>query len=446
LDPNASPSAVEPANDAALAPSVDHARPHETRNFWILIVYQIVLRTGWIFKTESVVMPHAADALDPTGLARGWLPLLNRFGQSIPPVLAARRIKNLQKKKRAFIATTASMTLCFLGLTSLWLIPAASSHALAAVLFLALYGLFFAAIGVNQLTYNTIQGKLIRPTWRGRLLMLADFIGASSAMICAVLLLRQWLHEERADYAAIFGFTTILFAAASVMSWFLKERPDDHFEPYRGVTHVFQAAWRTVSEDANFRRLAIVSALFSTALVLFPHYQAIARQRLSLDTTWLVWWVVAQNGGTALFSLLTGPIADRCGNRLALRVVTLLIVIGPLAALGAIYFPALGRVAFPLVFLFVGLTPVAQKTFNNYTLEITGAENHTRYLSTLSLSMAAPIYASPLVSPLINSVGFEAVYLGVVALLVLGWLMTFGLIEPRAGGRPVVIADDSLSE
>jgi hypothetical protein len=101
---------------------------------------------------------------------------------------------------------------------------------------------------------------------------------------------------------------------------------------------------------------------------------------------------------------------------------------------------------FPLVFMFVGLTPVAQKTFNNYTLEITGAENHTRYLSTLSLSMAAPIYASPLVGPLIKAVGFEAVYLGVVGLLLVGWLMTFGLTEPRAGGRPVVVADDSLTE
>ena len=420
--------------------------PHETRNFWILIIYQVILRAGWIFKTESVVMPHAADALDPTGLARGWLPLLNRLGQSVPPVLAARRVKNLPKKQRAFMATTASMTLCFLGLTGLWLVPGAAGHALAAVIFLALYGLFFAAIGVNQLAYNTIQGKLIRPTRRGRLLMIADFVGASSAMVCAVVLLRHWLHEKHADYATIFGFTTCLFAAASLMSWFLREQPDDHFEPYRGVTHVFSAAWQTVVEDTNFRRLSIVSALFSTSLILFPHYQAIARERLQLDTTWLVWWVVAQNGGTALFSLLTGPIADARGNRLALRIVTLLIAIGPLAALAAIYWPATGRIAFPLVFLFVGLTPVAQKTFNNYTLEITQPEHHPRYLSTLSLSMAAPILASPLISPLIHWMGFEAVYIGVVGLLLLGWLLSFGLIEPRAGGRPIVLAEESLTE
>jgi len=105
-----------------------------------------------------------------------------------------------------------------------------------------------------------------------------------------------------------------------------------------------------------------------------------------------------------------------------------------------------GKVAFPLVFLFIGMTPVAQKTFNNYTLEISEPEDHPRYLSTLSLSMAAPLLASPLVSPLINAIGFEAVYLGVVCLLLAGWLMTFGLTEPRAGGRPVVLSQDSITE
>jgi MFS family permease len=389
-------------------------------------------------------MPHAADALDPTGLARGWLPLLNRLGQSVPPVLAARRVKNLPKKQWAFMGTTASMTLCFLGLTSLWLIPGAAGHSLAAVLYLVLYACFFAAIGVNQLTYNTIQGKLIRPTRRGRLLMIADFVGASAAVICAATLLLRWLHEKTADYAAIFGFTTCLFAAASAMSWLLKEQPDDHYEPYRGAGHVFQAAWRTLQEDRNFRRLAIVSALFSTTLILFPHYQAVANQQLGLGTRWLVWFVVAQNAGTALFSVLTGPIADARGNRLVLRIVTLLIIAGPLAALAALYWPAMGRTAFPLVFLFVGLTPVAQKTFNNYTLEITEPQHHPRYLSTLSLCMAAPILASPLISPLINAVGFEAVYLGIVCLLFTGWLLSFGLVEPRTALRPIVLVEEAI--
>ena len=184
-DADSSPQVVPPpiqrGSDRSPSPVDDQERGHERRNFWLLVLYQTVLRTGWIFKTESSIMPAAADALDPTGLARGWLQPLNRFGQSIPPLIAAPRIKNLPKKKRAFIATTASMTLCFLGLTSLWLIPGLAGHPSAAVIYLGLYGFFFWAMGVNGLAYNTIQGKLIRPTWRGRLLMIADFVGGCRA-------------------------------------------------------------------------------------------------------------------------------------------------------------------------------------------------------------------------------------------------------------------------
>ena len=48
-------------------PSGNEARPAETRNFIILVIYQALMRTGWIFKTESVNMP--AMGLHYDGLA-----------------------------------------------------------------------------------------------------------------------------------------------------------------------------------------------------------------------------------------------------------------------------------------------------------------------------------------------------------------------------------------
>ncbi|MDX1945559.1 MAG: MFS transporter [Pirellulaceae bacterium] len=441
-------SPVSPSPAPPLSPSIAPPAPikHEFRNFWILVCYQVLLRTGWIFKTESSIMPAAADALDPTGLAKSWLPLLNRFGQSVPPVLASRWLKNLPKKKRAFIGTTASMTLCFLGLTSLWLIPALETSPFTGWLYLLLYAVFFAAIGVNALAYNTIQGKLIRPNRRGRLLMIADTVGAITAVTCALTLLMSWLGERTADYARIFGFTTCLFAAASAMSWFLKEQPDSHHEPPRGVGRLFAAAWQTLREDVNFRRLAIVSALFSTSLILFPHYQALAHGQLKLPLTYLVWWVVAQNVGTGVFSFLTGPLADRFGNRLVLRMLSLCIISAPLLAMVLTWNEAWGQRYFFAVFTLIGMTPVAQKSFNNYTLEISEPAEHPRYLSTLSLCMAAPIFTSPLVGWIIAIAGFEVVYFAVTLLLVAGFVLSLGLSEPRSGGKPIVLADDSLTE
>ena len=44
---------------------------NEPRNFILLAVYQIVLRVGWIFKTESIVMPAFLDHIGGTPWLRG---------------------------------------------------------------------------------------------------------------------------------------------------------------------------------------------------------------------------------------------------------------------------------------------------------------------------------------------------------------------------------------
>lgn len=425
------PSAAAPAQrlSGELSPAETH--PAERRNFLLMVTYQILMRTGWIFKTESSIMPAVIDSLGGTGWMRGALPLLNRFGQSVPPMLLARHIKGLAQKKWAFVGTTTSMVAMFLAITSIWLIPGLKDSPYARYIYLAIYALFFAAIGVNQLAYNTLQGKLIRVRSRGRLLMIADTIGAATAIACALLLLPRWLHEDHADFAWIFGFSTGLFAAASIIAWMLVESPDSAEQREEKREPVFAAAWQVLKSDRPFRRLCIVAGLFSSSLVLFPHYQAIASEELNLGTPYLMWWVIAQNVGTAIFSVLTGPLADRFGNRLSLRLLTILICLAPQTALWLSFNPEIGKVGFFMVFLLVGMTPVAQKSFNNYTLELTTPENHPRYLSTLSLCMALPIFFSILVGYFVDWLGFTAVYHAVTVLLVIGAILSFRLIEPR---------------
>ena len=267
---------------APLTSEIDEPRPEERHNFLALVVYNVLMRTGWIFKTESSIMPAVLDSFEQLGTPkwalawmRGALPLLNRFGQSVPPLMMSRRIKIMPKKKWAFVATTTSMTLIFAALTAIWLVPGliATHHTglitwIIPLVYLVLYAGFFMAVGVNQLTYNTIQGKLIRVRHRGRLLMIADFLGATSAIICALTLLPRWLREDDADFQWIFGFSTMLFGISSLTAWVIREQPDSHEQPPQPLWQPFVIAWRTLREDANFCRLGIVAALFSTSLVL----------------------------------------------------------------------------------------------------------------------------------------------------------------------------------
>ena len=172
--------------------------------------------------------------------------------------------------------------------------------------------------------------------------------------------------------------------------------------------------------------------MFGMSVTLFPHYQSMARSRLSLDLTSLVSWVIAQNLGTALFSIPAGWAADRFGNRRVLNSLMLSLCVVPMLALFLSRSQTVDGVWFNAVFLMLGLAPVTIRTLNNYTLEICGPADRPRYLSTLGLCVATPpMLLSVLMGWLVDQISFEFVFLVGATCLFSGWCITFGLIEPR---------------
>ena len=132
-----------------------------------------------------------------------------------------------------------------------------------------------------------------------------------------------------------------------------------------------------------------------------------------------------------MFSLIAGPIADHRGNRLVMQLVMMGIAAMPVAAIILSLWPAWGAALYPLIFFFMGLTPVGFKTLNNYALEISTAEDHPRYLSTLGLCFAVPLVLSPVLGWVVEAIGYETVFFAVSGGVFTGWLLTFRLREPR---------------
>jgi len=417
--------------DSADSSSGEAANAIETRNFSVLALYQILLRTGWIFKTESIIMPAVLDTLAGAGWIRGWLPVLNRFGYSVPPLLMARRVKVMPRKKWSLFSTTMYMTIAFAGMAALFRLDRERFGPWLPSLFLALYGLFFTANGVNQLALSTLTGKLVAPTRRGRLLLVSNTIGAVTAIVCAFTLMPSWLDMSAPRFDLLFGFSGVLFAVSAAATLLVVEAPDDFRQAPAAAHHYLLDALRLLRDDARFRRLAFVAAMYGTSLMLFPHYQNMGLQGMRLDLKNLMWWVIVQNIGTALFSIPAGRLADRFGNRLVLRCGLACIVVAPLCALGVLLWQANAALLFNLVFFFVGVTPVVLRTFQNYALELSPPEDHPRYLSTMSMVISAPIILSPVAGWLIDVSGYQTVFLLVAAAVFAGCLATVGMAEPR---------------
>ena len=425
------------SNDSPAEPDELSPERHESTNLGILALQLIIMRIGWIFKTESVIIPHVLDVISGNAAwARGFLPVLSRLGQSLPPLLAADFIRDIRLKKRALIFTTLGMAMPFITLASVWWWLNDRRQPWLIGLFLVLYFIFFSATGLNQLVDGTLQGKLIRATRRGRLLGIAGVIGSAGAVCAAYFLLRPWVQMPNHDgFVYIFLFNGSAYVIAGLMSNLCHEQPDEQLAARSARSPwwtPFVRAWRTFRYDQRFRRAAWMATMFMTGLLLFPHYQAMARVMLGTSDLDIVWWVIAQNISVGVLSPVFGSIADRCCNRLALRIAAFLAALTPLIAvlLASPWFP-FGRQWFWITYVFLGITPVTMKTIANYTLELVPREKHPQYLSTMTICYTVPFLLSPLLGAVIDYIPWQVPFLAISGTIACGGLLTFRMAEPR---------------
>ena len=262
-------SGAESTDLPVVPESPDAVASYRVRNFFSLMFYQVTVRCGWIFKTESIVMPAVLDLMGGGALLRSWLPLINRCGQSIPPLLMASRVRSLGRKKWFALACTASMAVIFGGLACIWFQTNGRS-AWVPMAFLILYALFFCSTGLNHLAINTLQGKLIRTRVRGRLLMGANVVGGCLALVMAGWLLPRWLQNGQAQFGCIFMASAVFFGLATWFLFILRESADSVPFERRNLSDVVGDVLRTLQEDQHFRGLAAVAFLFGCSMMLFP--------------------------------------------------------------------------------------------------------------------------------------------------------------------------------
>jgi MFS family permease len=414
------------------------ASRREARNTLWIELYQVVVRVGWIFKTETIIMPAVLDAVVDSGALRGLLPVLNRGGQSVPPLFAAGALARMPRKKWALVRTSLSMAAWFGILAVAWRPLAERRPDLLAALFLVLYALFSASNGVNQLVVASLQGKLISPGHRGRAMVVSVAVGSVLAIVAALLLLGPWL-EEQNGFPKIFGATAAFFAIAAIMPLFLDEPADRHehtateLPERRGISRAFAGWAAALRADRALVRLCLVAACFSAVLMLFPHYQAFARDRLGSGLGSLLTWVVVQNAATGIMSLVVGPMSDRRGTRIVLIWLVALSATTPLVVtLLSLLDHAVAVEWFSIVYAPLGLNPLTLKLFTNYALELAPAPaEHPRYVSIVGAALAVPFVLSPLIGLAVDAIGFRPVFIAGAAVIAVGAALAIRLPEPR---------------
>ena len=365
----------------------------EIRNMFCFVIYQVLIRVGWIFKTETVIMPAILDAVADSGFLRGLLPILNRSGQSLTQLFASGRLSRLAIQKWILVCTSLSMAACFAALSLAWVsLEEFYPHMLSA-LFLFLYGIFSISNGLNQLVAASLQGKLVSPARRGRLMVVSVTIGSIVAVCVAIIFLGPWL-ESRGNFYKIFGATSLFFMIGAIVPVFFCEPASDAVtEPRRHIVGRRRQLWKRVRDHGNqwrallyvnqdLMQLCIVAASFSAALII-----------------WLIF-----------LSSLT-PIT----------VLTLSVLSRDVAAN-----------LFWIVYVPLGLNPITLKIFTNYALELAPkTSDQARYVSIVGAALALPFLLSPVVGIAVDMVGSLPVFTGGAAAILLGAVAATKLPEPR---------------
>jgi MFS family permease len=262
-----------------------------------------------------------------------------------------------------------------------------------------------------------------------------------AAILAAAAFLGRWLEEEN-GFPKIFAATGLFFGLAAVVPPWLDEPNDDVLlhdaVPRRGWSWARVGDWGAdqvalVRGDPALARLTLVAACFAAVLILFPHYQAFARDRLGTPIRSLLTWVLVQNASTGLASLVAGPISDRRGTRVVLVWLVALSALTPLLVLVLGFLPqGMAASRFWLVYVPLGLNPISLKIFTHYALELApGPREHPRYVSIVGVALALPFLLSPLVGLAVDTVGFAGVFVAGFVAIATGAVVALGLPEPR---------------
>ena len=411
------------------------ARKHFRRNFVTLAFMLISQRVGWIFKTESIIMPGFVYALTSSGAVRGTLPLISRIGRSFPQFIAAHWASRLRRERSALFIASLVMAMAWGTLSgAIFLSSGIGSRFILSIFFLA-YTIHWIAYGSTLLFGGLLQGKLIPADYRGRLLAMSSVVGCFLAIGAVYILLEKWLASGISGYSLVFGMTSLPFLISALSVMGLKESADPPEKNGRTFASFIASSALIMSKDKNFRRLAYVISLSFGVQFLFPHYAVFGMVSLGLEARSFVIPLIAQNAVNALSSLLMGYLADRRGNRSVLGALVALSGCIPILAIGISALPAsFGRQLYWLVFACAGFTPVLQRITVNYVLEICPQAKHGQYLGTLNVLLMLPTMGSPLVGWAIDHVSFRPVFAACSMMVFFGALLSLRLVEPRNPG------------
>lgn len=407
--------------------------PHSRWNFVAFIANDIFSWAALSFVSATSILPALSSQLTDSAPLIGLSATLFTGSWSLPQLLAARVIRNRQRKRPYMLLGSIGRLALWLVAGALWAGLGRHPNAMLGVLYGAVV-VWRVTDALFSLSALDIFARGVAERWRGRAVGTGQFAGGIASVGVGALV--AWLLRDAglgfpSNYAWLFALAGLTLIPSTVALALVRE-PDDHSSEAAGDEYASHAWWHIVRSDRHFRQLILCRMLLGMASLAMPFYVIHAADVLHLPQSAIGTFVIAQTVGRIVTGAISGLVNDRWGPQVVLRIAGAATTVAPLFALAAHLGTAQWLIsAYPVVFVALGMSSSAiWMGFLNTLLMTADSRLRPTYIGLANTLVGLLALAPVLGGWLVQATSYAALFAITAALTTTGLLMAL-----RLGGR-----------
>ena len=385
------------------------------------------------FASFTTIIPLFVMQLTDSPVLIGLIPAIHTVGWQLPQLLTAGRVRRLERFKPMVMVMTINERLPFLGLALIAYFLSRLDTALALVLIYILLIWQGLGGGFTATVWQSMIGKIIPSTWRGRFFGVqssaANLLMSITAVIAGQILER---YDSPDDFVLCFLFASAGLAISYVFLGSTREQAHIPTSTSENPVNLWREVGQILVSDRVFRRFLVVRMIFQLGGAASSFYAVYAVSVLGVSEA-LVGWLTGVIFFTQVIANPTfGVLGDRTSHRFILLIgVTMAMVSAGLAG---------WVTSIPLwfvIFALAGMGAVANWTTSMVlSLEFGTPANRAAYIGMANSLIAPATLTAPFLAGwLIDSYGYTTMFRISALVFLVAALISLSLLRLEPDGR-----------
>ena len=381
-------------------------RKEERRNSGLLILNGGFMFMAMTFVSYDMVLPAFIQSLTSSTILIGLTGALMRIGWAWPQVFTSRLIESRQRKMPIILFSGGLRSATWFVIALLTFRVGNEHPTLFLVGFLILYAVATSMMGISNVPWMDIIGKAIPSSQRAKVFAVRRLVGGAMAMISAGVISYVLSAGSGLTFPYNYGILFILSGAGTALSIVIFGMVREPIEAVRRRTESLGAYLASgvglLKQDANYRRLCAVQALWSFSMMATPFYVPYALSNFSIGPQYVGIFAAWLQISSVLSNVLWAYVGSRRGNQalmvwgsyfMGLSILVPILAnfvpshqVAPFAFAGLPFSFNLQIAFFTLTFVFSGFATSGLFTGRmTYVLDIAPADRRPTYTSFLNM-------------------------------------------------------------